>query len=160
MAQVTLTTDVKNFSRNTFTSATSGTPNRVTTTTRPTGSNSTVFGSSLNYIKLKLLSTGTTAPTIYVFGWSFWSDTMTYVPQLLCSFSTTMSATSQTSPEGTTLYEVASMALITGDAKFYPGVSGTGNGGFVMIDTVGCHTLEVCAVDATGTTIHVLSSGL
>lgn len=160
MAEVTLTTDVENFGRNTFVSATSGTPNRVTTTTRPTGTNSTVFGGSSNYVKLKLLSTGTTAPTFYVFGWSFWSDYMAFVPQLLCSFTTTMSATSQTTPDGVTVYEVASATVNTGDCKVYNGVSGTGNGGFVMIDIVGCQYVEVCAVDATATTIHVLNSGL
>jgi hypothetical protein len=160
MAHVTLTTDVKNFNRNTLTSATSGTPNRVLTTTLPAANNSAVFGGSLNYIKLKLLSTGSTAPTFYVFGWSFWSEQMAYVPQLLCSFSTTMAGSTQTAPDGATLREVASYTQITGDCKIYNGVGGTGNGGFVMIDTVGCHYIEVCAVDATATTIHVLSSGL
>jgi hypothetical protein len=159
MSYVTLSTDVKNFQKATFTASSATAPNRIVTTTKPTGSNSAVFGASLNYLKLKIYSSGTAAPTIYVFGWSFRGETMTYVPQLLCTFSTTLNASSQ-SLEGATVYEAASFTQVTGDCKIYSGVAGTGNGGFVMLDTVGCHSVEVYAVDGAGNTITVLSSGL
>jgi hypothetical protein len=131
----------------------------VSTAGKPTASNSAIFGSSLNYMKLKLYSSGTAAPTVYVFGWSFRSETNAFVPQLLCSFNTTLNASSQTL-DSATVYEAATFTPLTGDCKIYNGVGGTGNGGFVMIDTVGTQFIEVYAVDGAGNTITVLSSGL
>ena len=159
MSHITLTTDVKNFHKATFVASSATAPNRVSTVGKPVASNSAIFGASLNYLKLKFYSSGTGVPTIYVFGWSYRSDVNTFIPQLLCSFSTTLNASSQ-NLDGSTVYETSTFTQITGDLKIYDGVGSTGNGGFVMIDTVGSQFIEVYATDGSGNTITVLNSGL
>jgi hypothetical protein len=169
MAQVTLTTDVKNFQIETpRTALSSGTiPNKVTTSTMPTsGAGTVVFGSSLNYLKMKFLAASATNLTIYVYGWSFSSQLMSYVPQLL--FSTTsggavVNTNAQTSfpTLGVSVYEVSQYTKSTGDAKIFNAPSSTTNGGFILIDTLGSQFVEVCAAAAAGNpNYYVMHSGV
>lgn len=159
MSYVTLTTDAKNFHRETFTSGTAA-PTKILTTTKPaSATGSVVFGGSLNYIKLKLYSSTSTAPTFYIFGWNYVQEINAYVPQLLCSFTTTMTAT-QANPLGGAVFEVAGATLVTGDAKIFTGVTTTTPGGFLLIDTLGCEYIEVCSNAAASPTINVLHAGL
>jgi hypothetical protein len=158
MSYVTLTTDAKNFHRETFTSGTAA-PTKILTTTKPaSATGSVVFGASLNYIKLKLYSNTSTAPTFYIFGWNYVQEINAYVPQLLCSFTTTMTG-SQANAIGP-VFEVAGATLVTGDAKIFSGVTTTTAGGFLLIDTLGCEYIEVCSNAAAAPTITVLHAGL
>jgi hypothetical protein len=158
MSYVTLTTDAKNFHRETFTSGTAA-PTKILTTTKPaSATGSVVFGASLNYIKLKLYSSTSTAPTFYIFGWNYVQEINAYVPQLLCSFTTTMTG-SQANAIGP-VFEVAGATLVTGDAKIFSGVTTTTAGGFLLIDTLGCEYIEVCSNAAASPTITVLHAGL
>jgi len=162
MSHVTLTTDVKSFSKSSFSlSDTPGTESRIIQATRPTDSASVVIGTSLNYMKLKLYQSTATTETVYVWGWSFWPTVMAWVPQLLCSFTMTPNASSSVIPSVGTVYEMASATKITGDVKIYNGIASTGVGAFVMVDTVGCQFLEVTTgSDAATPTMHVFSAGL
>lgn len=169
MAQVTLTTDVKNFhlEPTRSSSATGTVPSKVTTTTMPaSGAGTVIFGTSLNYVKMKVLAASATNLTLYVYGWSFSSDLMAYVPQLLFS-TTTNGAVVNTNAQasfptlGVSVYEVAQYAKATGDAKIFNAPSATTNGGFILIDTLGCQFVDVCAVAAAGTpNFYVMHSGV
>jgi hypothetical protein len=78
MAQVQLTTDVKSFAMTSVTSVIATVPNKVSTTTQPTGgTGSVLIGSSLNYLKVKVVAdVASIVNTITVTGWSFWPDAM------------------------------------------------------------------------------------
>ena len=161
MAHVVLTTDVKSFAKTQFqTNDELEGLERSITTTRPNDANSTVIGTSLNYMKIKLFSEDAVSKPFYVWGWSFWPDAMAWVPQLLCSFTGTMNATSSTLPDGTVVYEMATATKLTGDVKIYSGTGTTKSGAFVMVDTVGCQFLEITSYDLSQPVIHVFTSGL
>lgn len=160
MAHVTQVTETKNFHVESFTSG-AAVPSLVLTGTKPASATGNVtFGASLNYLKLKLYTTGA-APTMYVFGWNYCSDTNIYVPQLLVSFTTTISASSQALSSvglANSLFEITGATASTGDFKVFSGTSTTAPGGFVLIDTLGCEYIQVYS--ATAGTIYVLHAGL
>jgi hypothetical protein len=118
-----------------------------------------VFGGSLNYLKLKLYTTGA-APTLYVFGWNFCPENNTYIPQLLVSFTTTIStATQALGPVGlATVSEITGATVASGDFKVFTGTSTVLPGGFVLIDTLGCELIQVFS--GTAGTIYLLHAGL
>ena len=104
------------------------------------------------------------APTFYVFGWNFSAQLNAFVPQLLTSFTTTLSAATQSLAAvglADTLYEVTFAALATGDVKVFSGITSTTPGGFVLIDTLGSEFIDIRATSAAGTpTVYVLQAGL
>ena len=158
MAQVTLTTDAKNFQFAQFTGSASA-PNRITTTTKPvSATGSTVFGSSLNYLKFKIYSsTNSAAQAIQIFGWNYIPGLNAYVPQLLAHVTASVSNATQTL-SGATVYEFSSWTLVQGDAKLFNGVTTTTPGGFILVDTLGCEYIEVYGNAAN--TYYVLYAGL
>lgn len=161
MAYVTLTTDKKNFHYERFTGSASA-PNRILTGTKPaSATGSTVFGSSLNYIKLKIYSSANTAAQpIHVFGWNYVQELNAYVPQLLASVTASVSTSSQV-VNGFTVFEFANWTLVQGDTKsswIFNGVTTTTPGGWLLIDTQGCEYIEVYG--QTANTYHVLHAGL
>jgi hypothetical protein len=160
MAQVTLTTDVKNFHLETPRAAASSgrVRNKVT---------EVVFGTSLNYVKIKtIVAAASTNLTLYVYGWSFSSQLMAYVPQLL--FSTTSNGavagtTNQTTFPGgaANMYEIWQYTKSTGDAKIFNAPSVSTAGGFILIDTLGCQFIDVCATASAGNpNFYVMHSGV
>jgi hypothetical protein len=163
MAQVTQVTETKSFHLESFTTA-GAVPVATMTATKPASSNTAagnvVFGGSLNYLKLKLYTNTNSAPTMYVFGWNFCPENNTYIPQLLASFTTTISSTTQAlGPVGLdTVYEITGATPSTGDLKVFTGTSTTLPGGFVLIDTLGCELIQVFS--GTAGTIYVLHAGL
>jgi hypothetical protein len=163
MAQVQLTTDIKSYARGQVTGTTTLTA-RTTTLTQPASSSTRLLvGSSLNYLKVKLLTeaSSVSSPVVYVYGWSFMPDTMAFVPQLLAQFSFTLTAGSASFPSVTNVvYEAASYTLQQGDMKIYNGTAATGNGGFVLIDTLGCQFIEFNVVEAGTPVCHILTAGL
>jgi hypothetical protein len=159
MAHVQLTTEAKNFHLTSFVSG-AAVPALTITATKPASATGNVtFGASLNYLKLKLYTTGS-APTIYVFGWNYCPENNTYIPQLLVSFTTTISASTQAlATVGlATVSEITGVILSTGDAKIFTGTSTTAPGGFLLVDTLGCEYIQVYS--ATAGTIYVLHAGL
>lgn len=162
MTQVTQVTETKSFHLESFTS-TGAVPALIMTATKPassnTGAGNTVFGGSLNYLKLKIYTNGA-APTLYVFGWNFCPENNTYVPQLLVSFTTTISGSTQAlAPFGLdTVSEITGATAATGDFKPFTGTSATLPGGFVLIDTLGCELIQVFS--GTAGTIYLLHAGL
>lgn len=170
MAQVTLTTDVKNFHLETPRAAsTSGTvPNKITQTALPvSGAGTVVFGTSLNYVKIKTLVASTANLTLFIYGWSFSAQLMAYVPQLL--FSTTTNgavsgSTAQTSfPRAVdaNLYETWQYTKATGDAKIFNAPAVDKGGGFILIDTLGSQFVEICASASNGQpNYYVMHSGV
>ena len=164
MAHVQLTTETKNYHKLTsFTVAATTAPVEIVKTTRPTAqaARSTVFGSSLNYMKFKIYSSAVSpAPTVYIYGWNYCPEVNGWVPQLLYSGTTTL-ASSQTLPSVGTVYEVASHTKVTGDAKIFTGPAGTASGGFLLVDTLGCEYIEASFTVSSGTpTITVIAAGL
>ena len=160
MAQVQLTTDVKNFHKLSLDINTStGAPSRIATATRPANvtaavntPGSVIIGGSLNYLKIKGYTSATASiPTLYVFGWNFSSEIMTWVPQLLATVTTTVNATSQSLPSVGVVNELATYTKSTGDIKSFSGTAGTGNAGFFRVDTLGSEFVEISAVSASGT---------
>jgi hypothetical protein len=169
MAQVTLTTDVKNFHIETPRAASaSGTvPNKVTTSTLPaSGAGSVVFGTSLNYLKIKTLVETTDNLTLFIYGWSFCSDRMAYVPQLLFSTTTNGAVTGTTAQASfpgisVSVYETWQFTKANGDAKIFNAPSVSTAGGFILVDTLGSQFVEVCAVAASGNpNYYVMHSGV
>ena len=166
MSHVTQVTEVKNFHKaDTFAVAGSTAPTVILAAAKPaTTANSAVFGSSLNYLKLKMYVSSNNAPTFYVFGWNFSAQLNAFVPQLLTSFTTTLSAATQSLAAvglADTLYEVTFAALATGDVKVFSGITSTTPGGFVLIDTLGSEFIDIRATSAAGTpTVYVLQAGL
>jgi hypothetical protein len=162
MAQVTQVTETKSFHLESFTT-TGAVPALIMTATKPassnTGAGNVVFGGSLNYLKLKLYTTGA-APTLYVFGWNFCPENNTYIPQLLVSFTTTIStATQALGPVGlATVSEITGATVASGDFKVFTGTSTVLPGGFVLIDTLGCELIQVFS--GTAGTIYLLHAGL
>ena len=159
MAQVTQVTETKSFHLESFVSA-AAVPLLTMTSTKPvTATGSVVFGGSLNYLKLKIYTTGA-APTLYVFGWNFCPENNTYVPQLLVSFTTTISGSTQAlAPVGlATVSEITGATASTGDFKVFTGTSTTLPGGFVLIDTLGCELIQVFS--GTAGDIYLLHAGL
>jgi hypothetical protein len=165
MSYVTLTTDAKNFHQASFTAGTAATPPvKTLTATKPgTVGGSTVFGASLNYVKLKLYSSANTASqNFYVFGWNYVQESNSYVPQLLAYVVTAGFTSQQTSLPGIgSAYEVSGWTLTQGDAKLYNGATTTTPGGFILVDTLGCEYIEVFSYASSGTpTITVLYAGV
>jgi hypothetical protein len=162
MTHVQLTTETKSFHLESFTT-TGAVPVAIMTATKPassnTGAGNVVFGGSLNYLKLKLYTTGS-APTMYVFGWNFCPENKTYIPQLLVSFTTTISTATQAlaSVGLDTVYEITGATVATGDFKVFTGTSTILPGGFVLVDTLGCELIQVFS--GTAGTIYVLHAGL
>lgn len=167
MSHVQLTTETKNFQLTSVTAVTATVPSRVTTTTQPAttaASGYAVMGSSLNYLKFKVISGSTSALTITITGWSFNSQMFAWVPQTIAVLTTTQNTNAQTTfpaASGTNLYEVSQYAKSVGDAKIYNSPSSTTNGAFVLVDTLGSQFIEVHCSAASGTpTVYILSSGV
>jgi len=125
-----------------------------------------VFGTSLNYLKIKTLVADTANLTLFIYGWSFSSQLMAYVPQLL--FSTTSNGavtgtTAQASFPGITgnIYETWQFTKSTGDAKIFNAPSVATSGAFILVDTLGSQFVEVVAVASSGTpNFYVMHSGV
>lgn len=166
MAQVQLTTDIKSFARGQVTSTTSWVAAnfRTTTTTQPaSGTNRLLVGSSLNYLKVKVLTEGTdTTADLAVYGWSFLPDAMAFVPQLLAQVNiSSFYATAVAFPGVTNnVYEASTYSLSQGDAKFYNGLLGTSPGGFFLVDTLGCQFIEFNVRSSAANVYHILTAGL
>jgi hypothetical protein len=166
MAHVTQVTEVKNFQRSNLTAPINTViPVRPITTTQPVAaSGSTVMGTSLNYMKLKLLSSTTDALTVCVWGWSYCGTNGGYwIPQLIATVTTTQATASQVPPTLGTLYEVSTYVLTSGDAKLFNTPATATQGAFILVDTVGCQFLEVYATTSSASTaadVYVFSSGL
>lgn len=163
--QVQLTTNVLSYKYNTLLTQGVGAVNRIVTTTKPvSGANNLVVGSSLNYLKFKIYSasqvTSGGPSDLHFYGWSFCPDLMAWVPQLLAQVSayTNTSAISGGPLNG--LYEFANFTLTTGDAKIFNGRANTGAAGFLMIDTLGCESIEFTSSATSGTGLTVLTAGV
>lgn len=158
MAQVQLTTDVKSFKGYSQT-AEAALVQRTASTTRPTDATGrTVIGGGQNYMKFRFFNSSTTTPTIYIYGWSFVPDTMSWEPQLLFSCTTTLTSGTHSHPQFGTVYEVANYTKVTGDAKIFSGPSSTGNAGFILVDTLGCQFIDIHCVASGATTSFTTAS--
>jgi hypothetical protein len=165
MPEVKVITDVVDFRRSVLTAATGSTvPNKVVTASLPASTtNSVVVAPPMNYMKMKLHSGTTAALTVSVFGWSYYAgDGGMWVPQLLCTLTTTQGGSSQTIPgiaaaqREVTLYE-----LTSGDAKIFNSPLTVTSGAFVVIDTLGSQYVEIYATAASTTpTVHVWTASL
>ena len=166
--QVQLTTNVLSYKYNTLLTQGASAVSRIVTTTKPVSvannPNNLVVGSSLNYLKFKIYSasqvTSGSPSDLYFYGWSFCPDLMAWVPQLLAQVSayTNTSAISGGPLNG--LYEFANFTLTTGDAKLFNGRATTGAAGFLMIDTLGCESIEFTSGATSGTGLTVLTAGV
>lgn len=96
------------------------------------------------------VASGVSAPTIYVYGWSFSSESMIWEPQLLAACSTTLTVGTFAHPEFGTVSEISSYSKLVGDCKIFNGPGGTGNGGFILVDTLGCELIDVHLVTTFG----------
>lgn len=162
MAQVQLTTDIKNIKGYQQTAVAALVQRQATSTKPADASGRTIIGSSLNYLKFKFFnSNNTTTPTVYIYGWSYNSDYKYWEPQLLFSGTTTLNSTLFTHPQFGSVHEVSNYTLLTGDAKVYSAPAGTGNAAFILVDTLGCEFVDVHCVSTTGSTTTSFSvSGL
>ena len=164
MPEVKVITDVVNFQRSVLTAANNTVPSKVPTATAPAATtNSVVFAPSMNYMKMKLHSATTAALTVSVFGWSYYpADGGIWVPQLLCTLTTTQGGSAQTIPgiSGNQL-EVTAYVLTSGDAKIFNTPATVTAGAFVLIDTLGSQFVEIYATAASTTPIvYAWTSGL
>jgi hypothetical protein len=125
-----------------------------------------VFGTSLNYVKIKTLVASTANLTLYVYGWSFSSQLMAYVPQLLFSTTTNGAVTGTTAQASFpgisgSVYETWQFNKSTGDAKIFNSPAVDKSGGFILIDTLGSQFVDVCATASAATpNFYVMHSGV
>jgi hypothetical protein len=185
MAQVQLTTDVKNYEYRTFTCLASNAQTqpslvRVPTTTQPASTdNSILFGGVQNYLKLQVLSSTSATKVLYVWGWNFMSERMVWVPQILGIIQFTFGGTKSSTAFG-------SLNVTSGIEGKYPltgtditnlkvfntsAVSGYGTAEgsqWALIDCLGSQFIEITAIpnlnasptpDAAST-VHILSSSI
>jgi len=143
--------------------------NHLMTATKPsttTFPNSVFMGSSLNYLRIKILTNGGTTlaapPIIHVYGWSRELVTQAWEARKLCTLTCPAAAVS-TTPTFTsshpslisyTLREIYSLGsqgvagdptpilTTSGEAKIYQG-DATGGGGFFLLDTIGTELIEL-----------------
>lgn len=163
--QVQLTTNVLSYKYNTLLTQGVGAVNRIVTTTKPvSGANNLVVGSSLNYLKFKIYSasqvTSGSPVNLYFYGWSFCPDLMAWVPQLLAQVSSYTNTSAISGGPLNGLYEFANFTVAPGDAKVFNGASTTGAAGFLMIDTLGCESIEFTSSATSGTGLTVLTAGV
>lgn len=165
--QVQLTTNVLSYKFNTVQSQGAGATTRIVTTTKPvSGTNNLVVGSSLNYLKFKIYSanqvTSASPTNLYFYGWSFCPDLMAWVPQLLAQVSayTNTSAVSGGPMNG--LYEFSNFGTTAtvGDAKIFNGTGTNASAGFLMIDTLGCESVEFTSSLISNVGLTVLTAGV
>lgn len=114
---------------------------------------------------MKLHSTSNAALTVSVYGWSYYSDNTTWVPQLLATLTTGVGGALQNIPGISAgvadQYEISSYVLASGDAKIYNSPATVTPGAFVVIDTLGTQFVEVYATAFASTpTVNVWTSGL
>jgi hypothetical protein len=132
------------------------------TATKPvsTASVNLVFGASLNYLKFKFYTDVSQTTNIAIYGWNYVQETGTYVPQLLVLLAGTCTAASTALPGIGTVFELTSWTPSRGDSKNYAGISDTGPGGFILVDTLGCEYIEVRPYAASAASLTVLAAGL
>lgn len=151
---VSFTTPAKNFHIHTFNSdaATFGNVSRTITKTKPTNTTGrVVLGSPPNYMKIRMALgnpyDSTNGIEIYLVGWNFCADNMTYVPQVLyySTGTTQTSAVTGSGIPGGSYYEVGTWdAPIQGDAKIFNPIGVlSGGASMLVVDTMGCEYIEV-----------------
>jgi hypothetical protein len=165
MPEVKVITDVVDFRRSNMNAASgSVVPNKVVTASVPAATtNSVVVAPSMNYMKMKLHCGSTAALTVSVFGWSYFpNDGGMWVPQLLCTLTTTQGGSDQTIPGiAVAQKEVTAYALTSGDAKIFSTPTAVTPGAFVLIDTLGSQYVEIYATASSTTpVVYVWTSSL
>jgi len=171
---VSFTTPAKNFQIYKFNSDASavGIASRQITTTKPTsGSGSFIVGSPPNYMKIRMALGETYDSTngieIYLVGWNFCSDNMSYIPQVLYYSQTSTQVSNITPsniPEGP-WYEVSYFEVpLQGDAKIFNAITGSlvGSAATLVVDTMGCEFVEIyinCGTTAGVRPVYLAVSG-
>jgi hypothetical protein len=171
---VSFTTPAKNFQIYKFNSdaATFGIASRQITTTKPTsGSGSFIVGSPPNYMKIRMALGETYNSSegieIYLVGWNFCSDNMSYIPQVLyySTGSTQVdNVIASNIPEGP-WYEVSTFDVpLQGDAKIFNAIIGSlvGSAATLVVDTIGCEFVEIyinCGTTAGVRPVYLAVSG-
>jgi hypothetical protein len=177
MAQVQLTTDVKNFEYETVITGTNtgASPynfRRYPTATRPDSSKGTlIFGGTQNYLKLQAFNQGPSTAQLlgFIYGWNFCSDKMIWVPQVLWSGSLKFGGTAVTLPFASgsrvALFETAAPTSDNGitNAKELQ-LSGENPSATLLVDCVGAQFIEFSVyntvADQTDVTLHILYSSI
>jgi len=133
-------------------------PHENVSTTVPVGSNSATIipASSLNYLKIVPLFTAAYAgQAIRVIGYTKSDVDNFFVPQLLFYGTVTAVNTSATAFTNATIsfYPAITINKIEGDAKIYNASTTSKTPASLLIDTLGCQTIEIefAATSATGT---------
>lgn len=129
--------------------------------------NSLFIGSSLNYLRIKLLTTGNASlsgvPQFYVFGWSREATSGWWEARLLTSLKPGTAAIGTTNTVNFsglgTVREIFQLGTIAspgepnaiphrGDARLYQGFASSGGGHF-LVDTIGTEIVEIHFTQAT-----------
>jgi hypothetical protein len=178
MAQVQLTTDVKNYDYQTLISGVTPSgetfePRRFPVSVRPTSSNGSgvyVFGGNQNYLKLQVFSAQTSGLNAYIYGWNFCAERMFWVPQALWEGSFSFSAPIATVPFSTSQMYAGFMTTTSpgnnaGPTNSKELVFGTHTAGStLMVDCVGAQFLELVIFNPTSggsaSTLGILTSSL
>jgi hypothetical protein len=167
MAQVQLTTDVKNFDYETMITGTNVTGElynfrRYPTATRPASAKgSIVIGGNQNYLKFQIFNEDSGAQlTGYMHGWNFCSEKMIWVPQVLWSGTIAFAGDAVTLP-------FASLARVgryttTSNCKELQ-FTGENPSSTLLVDCVGAQFVEFSvhgAVNASDVNLHILYSSI
>lgn len=176
MAQVQLTTDVKNYEYETLVTGTNATGNpyqwrRYPTATRPASAKgSLVVGGTQNYLKFQIFNSNSTAQLSgFIHGWNFCSDRMIWVPQALWSGNISFSGTAVTLPFAslarvgayTTTAPMSGESLASNSKELQ--FSGENPSATLLVDCVGAQFIEFSvfgALDAADVNLHVLYSSI
>lgn len=131
--------------------------------------NSLFTGSGLNYLRIKLLTTGaatlSSIPQFYIYGWSRELTTGWWEARLLTSLKPAAAAIATTNAVnwpgvGSSIREIFALdssvtAPVTtpfrGDSKIYQSFA-SGGGGHFLVDTIGTELIEIHVTQASATT--------
>lgn len=176
MAQVQLTTDVKNYEYETLVTGTNVTGDayqwrRYPTATRPASAKgSLVVGGTQNYLKFQIFNVNSSEQLSgYIHGWNFCSDRMIWVPQALWSGNISFSGTTVTLP----FASLARVGAYTTTAPMGGGsvpsnskelqFSGENPSATLLVDCVGAQFIEFSVfapLNQSDVNLHVLYSSI
>ena len=173
MAQVQLTTDVKNYEYATLTLTGSAPAVRYPTTTRPASAKgSLVIGGTQNYLKLQMYSENSSAAqNLAIYGWNFCSAKMIWIPQFLYKAAGTPQGSGAVMPFGLGTMRMVGNYLTSApiqastptNSKTLAPIDAEGTaftGHTLLIDCVGSQFLELCAWGTDNTVNHIFTSSI
>ena len=122
--------------------------NKYATSTRPaSGTGSLVIKTEgMSYMRIVPFfqntgATTVTSPSMRVIGWSYSVEDAIFIPHLICDVAVTLT-TQDVTVNGVSMRQALSITKTYGDAKLYSSASSPAAGVGILVDTLGCQSVE------------------